>query len=107
MLEQLVRPLCLQLETNSASVQPHSGLATGGQLGAYTWGNKEKLVETQNWSGPSLRTCQNVGTTCKAFQFCRHRENLSFVIHATFASMKLKREIAKSLLDYRHKEGIE
>jgi hypothetical protein len=30
MLEQLVRPVWLQLEPNSASVQPHSGSAIGG-----------------------------------------------------------------------------
>jgi hypothetical protein len=56
------------------------------------------LVESDDWDGPSFQTCKNSAWICESFEKSRHRDVVSFSIHAECAS--LPPDEADTILDW-------
>jgi len=66
--------------------------------GEHHYGSRKALLNADEWDGPSLQTCANAATVCRAFETSRRREVLSFAHHAEVAG--LPTEEADVLLDW-------
>jgi hypothetical protein len=51
------------------------------------YGDHKAITENPNWTGPAYQTLANAAWVCKAFEFSRRRENLSFALHAEVAAL--------------------
>jgi len=40
----------------------------------HKYGERKKLVESDDWDGPKFGTCANAGSVCEAFESSRRRE---------------------------------
>ena len=45
------------------------------------YGERKAIVESPDWEGPALHTCQDYGWVARAFETSRRREVLSFKHH--------------------------
>ena len=52
----------------------------------HRYGERTAIVTSTSWWGPSLQTCMNTATVCRAFETSRRRQNLTFSHHAVVAS---------------------
>jgi N6-adenosine-specific RNA methylase IME4 len=55
--------------------------------GEHRYGDRTAIVTAPEWVGPSLKTCKNVGSVCRAFERSRRRDLLSFSHHAEVAGL--------------------
>lgn len=66
--------------------------------GEHAYGNRKKLVDSDDWEGPSFGTCRNAATVCRAFETSRRRDVLSFGHHNEVTSLPLDQ--AEAHLDW-------
>lgn len=69
----------------------------------HAYGERKKLVESDDWDGPSYTTCQTAGSVCKDFTSTRRRVVLTFGHHQETQS--LPQEEQDKLLDECEREG--
>jgi len=56
-------------------------------FGEHRYGARRELTEQPGWQGPAYQTCANAATVCRAFEFSRRRETLSFSHHEAVAAL--------------------
>ena len=56
-------------------------------FGESHYGDRTALLESRDWQGPSLQTCQDAGWVARTFGTSRRREVLSFSHHREAASL--------------------
>jgi len=69
----------------------------------HKYGERKKLVESEEWDGPSFSTCASTGAVCKEFTSCRRRQVLSFGHHMEVQSLPAEEQ--DKLLDECEAEG--
>lgn len=70
----------------------------------YKYGERAKLVESDEWDGPSHGTCRIAGSISSCFEMLRRRNKLTWGHHYEVASIEDK-EWQDKLLDECEKEG--
>jgi hypothetical protein len=77
------------------------------EAGDRYYGDLIALVNSDDWDGPAYQTCANAASVCRAFEFFRRRENLSFSHHEAVASlMGDDPDLAMKLLDECEEERL-
>src|SRR5215469_8525992 len=56
-------------------------------FGEHRYGARRELTEQRSWQGPAYQTCANAAAVCRAFEFSRRRETLSFSHHEAVAAL--------------------
>jgi len=56
-------------------------------FGEHRYGARRELTEQPGWQGPAYQTCANAAAVCRAFEFSRRRETLSFSHHEAVAAL--------------------
>lgn len=56
-------------------------------FGNHSYGDRKELVESDEWDGPSVKTCEQAGWVCGKFETSRRLENVSFGHHQECASL--------------------
>jgi len=69
----------------------------------HKYGERAKLVESDEWDGPSHGTCRNAGSVAEEFQMSRRRDKLTWGHHVEV--MPLPVEEQDKLLDECEREG--
>ena len=72
-------------------------------FGEHRYGARRELTEQPGWQGPAYQTCANAATVCRAFEFSRRRETLSFSHHEVVAA--LTPVVQDRLLDEAERKG--
>ena len=69
----------------------------------HKYGERKKLVDSDDWDGPSYSTCKNTAAVCSTFEKARRRANLTFGHH--LETNDLPKEEQDKLLDECEREG--
>ena len=69
----------------------------------HKYGERKKLVDSEDWDGPSYTTCQSAGSLCNDFTSTRRRVVLSFGHHQEVQSLPTEEQ--DKLLDECEVEG--
>jgi hypothetical protein len=70
--------------------------------GRAVFGERKKLVESDDWTGPAFEQCAQAAVVCRVFDQKTLFRNkvLSFQHHKVLASLKLKPALIEELLDW-------
>jgi N6-adenosine-specific RNA methylase IME4 len=55
--------------------------------GEHRYGERTRIVEAENWTGPSFQTCANCAAVARKFAISRRREGLSFKHHCEVTAL--------------------
>ena len=69
----------------------------------HNYGERKKLVESDDWDGPSFSTCQAAGSVANRFESIRRRIVLSFGHHMEVQVLPFEEQ--DKLLDECEREG--
>lgn len=69
----------------------------------HKYGERKKLVDSDDWDGPSFSTCMMAGSTAKTFETFRRRKVLSYGHHLEVAALPIEEQ--DKLLDECEREG--
>jgi len=69
----------------------------------HKYGERKRLVDSDDWDGPSFSTCANTASVCKDFESSRRREVLSFGHHMETQGLPFSEQ--DKLLDECEAEG--
>ena len=58
-------------------------------FGEARYGQRKALVQSGDWDGPSMQTCADAASVCRAFEVSRRREVLSFKHHREVLGLSL------------------
>jgi hypothetical protein len=72
-------------------------------FGEHRHGARRQITEQPGWQGPAYQTCANAAAVCRAFEFSRRREALSFSHHEAVAALAPMEQ--DRLLDEAEQEG--
>jgi hypothetical protein len=67
-------------------------------FGDHRYGARTRLIRSEDWDGPPVHTCENMGRVALAITTSRRREVVTFTHHATVAALPAGE--ADSLLDW-------
>ena len=81
----------------AASIPPHNQ-TRHYPFDQACYGQCKAIVEAEDWEGPTLQTCMDAASVCRAFETTRRREALSFKHHREVAA--LPPTDADALLDW-------
>lgn len=69
----------------------------------HAYGERSKLVESDEWDGPKHQTCRNAGSMAEEFQMSRRRDKLTYGHHCEVQALPVEEQ--EKLLDECEREG--
>jgi hypothetical protein len=69
----------------------------------HKYGERSKLVESDEWDGPKHQTCRNAGSMAEEFQMSRRRDKLTYGHHCEVQALPVEEQ--EKLLDECEREG--